>query len=180
MNDVPPKLHDGSRESDAPVRSASFTQKHLIIGIVAGFVAGALAASLFWIPVGGLLLKRSGMKPDFVRVQSSESPVASDKATMAEIDAAAQLSFEQNRLSLLNQIASRPSLSPEAQVHLAKTVFRHLTFENNKMEALSKLIENPSFSLGAKESILNNIRNLSFENNKQAILQAMSRRENQK
>ena len=120
------------------------------------------------------------MEPRQVRIETSEASEASDKSTMAEIDAAAQLSFDQNKMSLFDQIAVRPNLSPDAQVHLVGMVFKHMSFENNQMQILLKIIANPAFSPAAKERILKDLNRMSFEHNKQAILEAMNRRESQK
>ena len=103
--------------------------------------------------------------------------MAEDRSTLAEIDAASRLGFEQNRLPIYTQIASRPSLSPEAQVHLVKAIFQHVSFENERLTPLLKLIANPSFSSAAKEAILNQLNNLGFENNRRTILEAMGKRD---
>ena len=98
---------------------------------------------------------------------------------MTEIDAAAQLSFENNILAQFNQIAARPNLSPDAQIHVIDMTFKRLSFENNQLQVLLKLIANPSFSPAAKEKILKELKRVSLENNKQALLDAMNRRESQ-
>ncbi len=140
-----------------------------------GVLAGLLVATMFWIPVGWLLVQRARVH-QAIRLESARSSQASDQATVAEIDAAARLSFENNRASLLEQIAARPNLSPAAQVRLVEAICRHLSFENTKMGLLQKLIANPSFSPAAKQAILSRLNNLSFENNRQVILEAMMQR----
>ncbi len=157
----------------------------MLLGLGAGLLAGFFLATLFWIPVGWLVLRKSTAR-QMVQVERARAEQAvaqamaqpgSDQATLAEIDAAARLSFENNRASLLEQIATRPTLSPEAQVRLVEVIFRSLSFENTRLGLLQKLIANPSFSPAAKQAILNGLNNLSFENNRQAILEAMGRRQ---
>ncbi|HKS36150.1 MAG TPA: hypothetical protein VJW76_03100, partial [Verrucomicrobiae bacterium] len=61
---------------------------------------------------------------------------SADAATVAEIDAAARLSFDSSRLQALNRIAQRDDLNPTAQVHLVNVGYRCLSFENSKVALL--------------------------------------------
>jgi hypothetical protein len=178
MNGQPPKL------SEAQSATAPSTNNRLLLGIGVGLLAGLLLATMFWIPVGYLVLRKSSAR-QMVRVEEARAEQAvaraeqaaaqagSDQTTLAEIDAAARLSFENNRASLFAQIGARPNLSPDVQVRLVEAIFKHLSFENTKLDLLQKLIANPAFSPAAEQAILSRLNNLSFENNRQVILQAM-------
>jgi hypothetical protein len=99
-----------------------------------------------------------------------------DTAAMAEIDAAAKLSFDASRLGALSAIAQRPSLSPPVQVHLVNVALRSLDFENSRMQVLLALVENPAFCNAAKETILTQLQKLSFDNNRKAVMDAINKR----
>ncbi|MBL9138633.1 MAG: hypothetical protein JNK85_22380 [Verrucomicrobiales bacterium] len=99
-----------------------------------------------------------------------------DSATLAEIDAAAGLSFEGNRAEALKKVASRPAISPAVQTHLVNTSLRQLSFDGNKVEVLLSLIANPSFSPSAKEAILRQLNLLSFDGNRTQVLGAIQAR----
>jgi hypothetical protein len=175
MNGQPPKM---SEVSSAPASSSQCVpsgSNRLFLGMGVGLLAGLLLATMFWLPVGWLLVRKSRMH-QAEQMATARLFNVRDRATIAEIDAATGLSFENNRVSVYDQIASRPSLSPEAQVHLVEAIFRHLSFENNRLTLLLKLTANPSFSPAGKEAILKRLNNLSFENNRQAVLQAMGQR----
>ena len=178
MNEMPPKIPIS--KSLTPKASKPLTSKHLMFGIAGGFMGGVLAGTLFWVFIGAILLSRHADRPPPPQVQDEIVQTQdSDPATIAEIDAAAQLSFENNKLAQFNQLAGRGTLSPAAQAHLVEMTFQHLSFENNVMQVLLKLIGNPSFSSAAKTRILKDLSRISFENNKQQLLDAMGKRENQ-
>ena len=180
MNELPPLIiatPSGARTSATTSKASS--QKHLLLALAGGLVAGLLLATLFWVSAGLLYFSRARSQPGEVR-ESIGSTDVSDNATLAEIDAAAQLNFEQNRVALFNQIAARPNLTADAQLHLVEAIFKNLNFENNQLEVLLKLVANPSFSPSAKEKILKNLNRLNLENHKQSLLDAMNRRESQK
>lgn len=100
-----------------------------------------------------------------------------DSATLAEIDAAAGLSFEGNRSETLKKVATRPAISPAVQVHLANTALRQLSFDGNKVEVLLALVANPSFSPAAKEAILRQLNLLSFDGSRTQVLSAIQARQ---
>jgi len=178
MNDLPPKIP--LTEPISAKSSKPFTSKHVILGVAGGIAVGLLAGTLFWIVVWLVFFSRHIAREERAQAQFELGQATpQDDSTIAEIDAAAQLSFEKNIMGQFNQIAARPNLSPAAQAHLVEMVFKHLSFENNEMQVLLKLISNPAFSPEAKAALLKNLNRLSFENNKQALLDAIGRRENQ-
>ncbi len=99
-----------------------------------------------------------------------------EAATLAEIDAAARLSFENAKLEALQNIAVRPNLSPVVQVHLVNVGYRALAFENNKVALLRKLISSPDFSDPARQAIVTQLSNLSHDSNRQMILRELNSR----
>src|SRR5258708_7660991 len=139
MNDLPPKIPVSG--SIAPKASKPLTSRHVVLGIAGGIVVGLLAGTLFWIVVWIIFLgphvarEQQGQ----ARFESTARTEAADPATIAEIDAAAQLSFENNKMAHFSQLAGRANLSPEAQAHLVEMVFKHLSFENNQLQVLLKL-----------------------------------------
>jgi hypothetical protein len=99
-----------------------------------------------------------------------------ESANLAEIDAAAQLSFDPTRSGALKKVAQRPNLSPTVQVHLVNVTFKRVDFEPNKVDILQALISNPSFASAAKEAILKQLNTLAFEPHKASLLDAIQRR----
>ena len=100
-----------------------------------------------------------------------------DQATLAEINAAAGLSFENSRTDALRTIAQRPSLTPACQVQLANQAFKKLDMDSDKVAVLVTLISNPAFSPPAKQTIMAQLSRLSFDINRQTILKAVDDRE---
>ena len=103
-------------------------------------------------------------------------PATADSVVFSEINTASDLTFENNKLDALNAIASRPSLSTAAQVHLVHKAFARLSFEPSKVTLLETLIKNPSLSNTTKQAILSSLSKFSFENNKTTILSALNQR----
>ena len=104
-------------------------------------------------------------------------PLTPDEAaTIAEIDAAARLNFDNARKHSLSQIAQRPNLSPAVQVHLVNAAYRSISFENAKVELLHTVIANPAFSDAARQAIVTQLNRLSFDSHKQAILRQLNDR----
>jgi hypothetical protein len=95
--------------------------------------------------------------------------------TVMEIDAISKLSFANDQQAGYKRIAQREDLSEGAQVYLVAVVFKHLSFENAQMDVLMTLVNNPSFSEAAKRAILERMDRLAFENNKAALLEALSK-----
>src|SRR5438309_128520 len=139
MNDLPPKIPVSG--SIAPKAPKPLTSKHVILGIAGGILAGVLAATLFWSVVWIVYFSRHVAREERAQAQfeSTQTTEVSDQAAIAEIDAAAQLSFENNKMAQFSQLAGRANLSPEAQAHLVEMVFKHLSFENNQLQVLLKL-----------------------------------------
>jgi hypothetical protein len=101
---------------------------------------------------------------------------SADAATVAEIDAAARLSFDSSRLQVLSRIAKRGDLSPAAQVHLVNVGYRSLSFEDSKVALLRSVIANPAFCDTTRHAIVTQLGSLSFDNNKQAVLNELNNR----
>jgi hypothetical protein len=113
------------------------------------------------------------------RSSSPTPPVivtSADAATVAEIDAAGRLDFDSSRTATLTQIASRPGLSPTAQVHLVNTAYRRVQFSDSKVAVLRAVIANPDFSDAARHAIVSQLQNLRFDSNKQAVLNELNQR----
>ena len=68
-----------------------------------------------------------------------------NSATIAEIDAAAGLTFDDGKRKAFVGIASRPYVSGQAQVYLVKKAMRSLTFDDSKEAVLLALVHNPYF-----------------------------------
>lgn len=101
---------------------------------------------------------------------------SADAATIAEIDAARQLNFDNARAQALGQIAERKVLSVPVQVHLINVTYRSLAFENNKVPILSKLIARPDFCDATRQAIVSQLNRLSFDNNRQKLLSEINER----
>ena len=99
-----------------------------------------------------------------------------DSIAIAEIDAAFSLNFENDRVGRLSAIARRTNLSPTVQTYLATRTLRNISFDNNKVEIVMMLIRNPAFCNAAKQEILANLKRVSFDGNKQTILDALESR----
>ncbi len=96
--------------------------------------------------------------------------------TIREIDAAGQLSLEDNRREAYVRIARRHNLSADAQVHLIEAVFKYLSLEDAKMNALLTLVHNRCFRSEAKGALLDRLGGLALEDNRREILNAMSKK----
>lgn len=133
--------------------------------------------------LGGCVVKVGGNvddeKPWRDEVRKSPPPVVvmpantEDAATLAEIDAAAKMSFDSGRVPALKNVAARPSLSPAAQVHLINTSLRSLSFDAGRIDVLLALIENPGFSAAGKEAIFRQIERLDFDASRQRVMSAI-------
>jgi hypothetical protein len=137
----------------------------------------ALAATLLvgcvGISIGNKNAKDAPPPPAVVVVASEPG----DQATLAEINAAAGLNFENARTDALRTIAQRPNLTPACQVQLANQVFKKIDMNNDKVAVLVTLINNPAFSPPAKQTIMAQLSKLSFDNDRQTILKAVNERE---
>ena len=106
-------------------------------------------------------------------------PVVTDSAeaaTIAEINAAARLNMDNSRAHALVQIAERPKLSEPAQIHLIHAAYRSLRMDNNKTVVLAKMIDRADFSDATKQAIVSQLGKLSFDFNRQFILQHINER----
>jgi len=97
-------------------------------------------------------------------------------ATIVEIDAVGELSFDSERKKGYERIARREGLSPRAQVYLVEAALGKLSFDNAKEDVLLTLIANPDFSSAAEREILESIDRLAFESSKKKLLKAISDR----
>ncbi len=135
-------------------------------------LAMALAVTVWWLQGCVVIMGDHRETPDTPERYGADP----EDATVVEIEAVSKLSFDNNRQEAYRRIAGREGISEGAQVYLIAAVFKHLSFENAKADVLMTLISNPSFSPGAKKAILDRLDKLSFENNKTAILDAVSKR----
>ena len=101
---------------------------------------------------------------------------SADAATIAEIDAAAKLNFDNARAHALGQIAERSALPPAVQVHLVNVAYRSLGFENHKVAVLNKIIARPDFCDATRHAIVSQLNKLGFDNHRQHILQQINER----
>lgn len=99
-----------------------------------------------------------------------------DSATIAEIDAAAGLTFDDGKRKAFVGIASRPHLLGQAQVYLVKKAMRSLTFDDSKEAVLVALVKNPYFVAEGKQAVLEHLNSLTFDSGKEKVLQAINRR----
>jgi hypothetical protein len=97
-------------------------------------------------------------------------------SVMAEIDAAAGLTFDDARVRALSAIASREHLSARSQVYLVKKSMKSLSFDDAKRDVLLSLINNPYFVHEGKMTILGNLDGLMFDSGKQQVLAAIDAR----
>ncbi|MHC4118974.1 MAG: hypothetical protein ACYSWO_15875 [Planctomycetota bacterium] len=97
-------------------------------------------------------------------------------ATIAEIDAVGELSFDSEKKQRYERIAAREGLPVLAQVHLVEAVLENLAYDSVKQQVLLTLIANPSFSGTAERAILERIDGLAFESSRQSVLEAISDR----
>jgi hypothetical protein len=97
-------------------------------------------------------------------------------ATIAEIDAAAQLNMDTAKAQALGQLAERPALGPPVLVHLVNVTYRTLSFENSKVQMLSKVIARPDFCDPVRNAIVSQLNLLSFDSNRQHLLNQINTR----
>jgi hypothetical protein len=104
------------------------------------------------------------------------APIPSVPADPAirDIDTVGNLAFADNRRVTYTNIAQREDLSAEAQVHLVEATLEHLPMEDMKVTVLTTLIANPSFSSEARVAIVDRLDQLSFEENKMTVMNALS------
>lgn len=100
----------------------------------------------------------------------------SDAATLAEIDAAANLTFNDDKEKAFIRIASRPYLSGQAQAYLAQKAMKSLVFDDSKRDVLLALVNNPYFVAEGKEAVLENLDSLAFNSSRNQVLEAINRR----
>ena len=97
-------------------------------------------------------------------------------ATVAEIDAAAQLSMDSARAQALGQLAERPALGPPVLVHLVNVSYRVLSFESSKVQVLSKVIARSDFCDPVRNAIVSQLSLLSLDSNRQQLLNQINAR----
>jgi hypothetical protein len=132
-------------------------------------ILGAVAVTVLTGCVG-IAIGRRGVPPP----PAVESTAAA--ATIAEIDAAARLSFDNQKLQCLKQIAQRRELPPVAQVHLVNVGYSCLAFDNQKVDLLRAVIANPDFSDSARHAVVSQLDKLSFDNQQAEILRLINQR----
>jgi hypothetical protein len=148
------------------------------VGLLTGLALGLGLGTGCVFSIGG-----SEERPSRHEVSKHEpSPVVvmpantEDAATLAEIDAAGSLSFDNGRVPALKNVAVRPNLSAPIQVHLINVALNRLSFDVGKEEVLLALIQNPSFSPAGKETVLRRLNSLQFDASRTRILNAIQER----
>lgn len=136
-------------------------------------LAAVVSSGCIGVSIGNKNTKDTRTPPAVVVVASEPG----DQATLAEINAAAGLNFENARTDALRTIAQRPNLSPPCQVQLANQTLKRLDFDHDKVAVLVTLVHNPAFSAPAKQTIMAQLSKLSFDKDRQTILQAVNDRE---
>jgi hypothetical protein len=101
---------------------------------------------------------------------------ASDVATLAEIDAAARFTFDSDKVDILQDIARRPNLSPEAQIRMVRVACSALTFDSSKVDLLTAIVKGPSFCEPVRHAIVSQLECLTFDSSKSSVLRAVSHR----
>jgi hypothetical protein len=97
-------------------------------------------------------------------------------ATVAEIDAAAQLNLDSAKAQTLGQIAERPALSPPVLVHLVNVTYRAVNLETSKVHVLTKVIARPDFSDPVRNAIVTQLNLLNLDANRQNLLNQVNTR----
>lgn len=135
---------------------------------------GALALTAFAGCVG-ITVGRRQPPPEPIVVSGAPLSVA-DAATLAEIRAASQLSFDNQKLESLKRMAERRELPPVAQVQLVHSAYCCLAFDNHKMELLRTIIAHPGFTDATRHAIVSQLDKLSFDNHREEILRLINQR----
>lgn len=99
-----------------------------------------------------------------------------EKTAMAEIDAAAGLMMESNRLDTLKMIAARPGLTADTQVYLVQVAVQKLLLESSRKTVFLALINNPTFFSEGKIAVLQHLDDLALESSRQEVLKQLDRR----
>ncbi|AQT67711.1 hypothetical protein STSP2_00859 [Anaerohalosphaera lusitana] len=94
-------------------------------------------------------------------------------ATLAEIDAVADLKSDDGKYKGFMVIAKRPGLEIPAQERLIKRVYEELYFDDAKGDVLVTLVENTNFSHEAKREIMVGLNNIESEEEKIRVLDAV-------
>jgi hypothetical protein len=118
----------------------------------------------------------SVLSPSGCSVLFDDQTTGLSDATIAEIDAVGELSFDSEKKQRYERIAAREGLPALAQVHLVEAVLENLAYDSIKQEVLLRLIANPSFSGAAERKIIERIDELAFESSKRQVLDAIERR----
>ena len=144
------------------------TIKSLLLGISVIVCGASLTGCV--VSIGGGTRTPDHAPPAVVVTDST------DAATIAEIDAAAGLNMDNDRTHALVQIAERGALAAPVQVHLVNTTYRRLSFDNSKTHVLTKIIARPDFCDATRHAIVSQLNKLSFDSNRQQILQQINER----
>ena len=136
--------------------------KPTLLGL--GLLSSVLALAGCVVSIGGGSRGPDRHAPPAIVVTDS-----TDAATIAEIDAAAHLSMDNNKTHALTQIAERGSLAVPVQVHLVNVAYRSLSFDNNKTHVLTKIIARPDFCDATRHAIVSQLNKLSFDSNRQHV-----------
>jgi len=143
--------------------------KPAVVGL--GLLSIALAFTGCVVSIGGGSRGPDHSAPPTVVVTDS-----ADAATIAEIDAVAKLNMDSDRAHALGQIAERGALAAPVQVYLVKVTYRSLSFDESKTNILAKIIARADFCDATRNAIVSQLGKLSFDSNRQYILQQINER----
>jgi hypothetical protein len=109
--------------------------------------------------------------------QSTTAPAASNDLTSREIDAAAKLAHEPERVEALGRIAKRPGLRPDSQARVVWAAYMRLSSDDGKVNVIRTVIDSPEFSADAKWAVLEGLhRYVSIDSNRALLLEAVSKK----
>ena len=135
------------------------------------WVAG-LAGVMLWLSGCIIIDTEKAESLSSLRSETAES----EEVTIQEIDAVVKLSVENHRRDNYRHIAHRHGLSTGAQVHLVEAVFGNLSRDDAKVDVLVALVHNRCFHSEAKAAILKHLDELSREDSRRKVLDAMGKK----
>ena len=97
------------------------------------------------------------------------------ESTVAEINAAAKLFSDSDKIRHYKVIAARESLAGPVQVYLVNKTYRTLFSEAGKVAVLLTLIDNPGLTYCAKNEILSQLNGLFSSSSKNTVLTALEK-----
>jgi hypothetical protein len=163
-----------ANQCTASLEKPSCWSQKLFLLVIPGMAL--LASGCINLSFGGGKARSSPPPPPPHMIAPAPILTPGEAATIAEIDAAARLQFENSRQAALSNVAERAGLATVAQVHLVNVTYRCFHFESAKLAVLRKLIANPALSDTARHAILTQLDQLTFDASKQNILRELNQR----